>query len=216
MLSKVAIVESDKSFREAMAALIEAMGHETQGFAELAECVAAWDSNDFACVVVNSKRDGNAELDLLLPTIQRNQANRVILLTDCSSTSTVVRAIRGGLSNLLEHPFHFSKLREAVAEAIEEHASLLQAEGKQIAPEISQLLTPQEEDIAKLMLEGAAIKEIAARLDVSIRTIHYRKNEIYRKINVDSRAEAINILKLNTSASRLSTVSSPSTIPASV
>jgi len=203
MLSKIAVIEPDSSLREAIAALVESMGHEVSRFDSLDDYFTMPDQQEIAALVVNAKHDGVVEFERLLPMIQRQPNHRVVLLTDGTPTSMVVRAMRSGLSNLLEHPFPFIALREAIADAIQEHAKLLQAQGKQIAPEISELLTPQEEDIAVLMLEGASVKEIASKLDVSVRTIHYRKNEIYQKIGVTSRSQAIQTLKFKKMNSRL-------------
>lgn len=203
MSIKIAVVEQDSSFREAMSVLVESIGFTAVPFACLDDFISANENNTFASLVLSARRDGRDELEAILALVHRQPATRVVMLTDGSSTSMVVRAIRGGLSNLLEYPFNFSELTEAINEAVKEHANLIQALGKQIAPEICELLNPQEEDIATLMLEGASVKEIAAKLDVSVRTIHYRKNEIYRKIGAKTREQALKALKFKRVDARL-------------
>ncbi len=194
----VAVVEADQTACKAMQSLIDSMSFSSQLYSQLGDCLSDFDATEVACMVVGAERDGAAELGQLLPLLQQQPAARVILLTDGSPTSLVVKAMRAGVSCVLEHPFSFDDLVDALKTAIEENAEMLQAERKRLPEEISELLTRQEEDIAMLLVEGAATKEIAARLDLSVRTIHYRKNTIFKKIGAENRNQAIKMLTRQT------------------
>ncbi len=198
METTVAVVEADPTACKAMQSLIESMSVSSQTYSDLQACLREFDSTQTACLVVGAQRDGEAELGKLLPLLEQQPAARVILLTDGSPTALVVKAMRAGVSSVLEHPFAFADLVDAVKTAIEENAGRLQAERKRLPEEISELLTRQEEDIAMLLIEGAATKEIAARLDLSVRTIHYRKNTIFKKIGAENRNQAIKMLTRQT------------------
>ncbi|MBO9362387.1 MAG: response regulator transcription factor [Thermoflexus sp.] len=52
-------------------------------------------------------------------------------------------------------------------------------------------LTPRELEILRLLAEGLANKEIAARLGIRERTVKFHISSIYRKLNVVNRAEAV-------------------------
>jgi DNA-binding NarL/FixJ family response regulator len=52
-------------------------------------------------------------------------------------------------------------------------------------------LTPQERQVAQLVSEGLANKEIAARLFLSPRTIEYHLRKVFQKLGITSRAELI-------------------------
>ncbi len=54
-------------------------------------------------------------------------------------------------------------------------------------------LTPQENKIVALIEEGKTNKEIAAEIHVSISTIKTHINNIYKKMNVKSRVELLQI-----------------------
>lgn len=190
----VAIVEADGLARSAMQTLVESIGFSVRTYSQLDQCIAQFDATQMGCMIVGGQTDGETELTQLIPLLERQPAARVVLLTDGSPTTLVVKAMRAGISCVLEHPFSCNELVTAIELAIRENAGTLQAERKRLPEQISQLLTRQEEDIAMLLIDGAATKEIAAKLDLSVRTIHYRKNTIFKKIGASNRNQAIKLL----------------------
>ena len=52
-------------------------------------------------------------------------------------------------------------------------------------------LTAREIEVVKLVASGKADKEIAADLGISVRTVRYHVSNIFRKINVSTRARVI-------------------------
>ena len=56
------------------------------------------------------------------------------------------------------------------------------------------VLTSREIEIARLCCEGLLNKEIADRLNISQRTVETHKNNIFRKLNINSTAELIDLM----------------------
>lgn len=52
-------------------------------------------------------------------------------------------------------------------------------------------LSSREEQVAGLLVEGKSNKQIAQALDIAERTVEYYLKNIYEKLNVGSRVEAI-------------------------
>ena len=65
-------------------------------------------------------------------------------------------------------------------------------------------LSEREGEVASLLLQGKANKQIAAALGVAVRTVEFHLSRIYRKLDVDSRTEAV--LRLAETHLRESTV----------
>lgn len=58
-----------------------------------------------------------------------------------------------------------------------------------VRPKYADVLTPQEQRIAKLITEGKSNKEIASELFISLSTVKTHINNIYKKLGVGSRSE---------------------------
>jgi two-component system, NarL family, response regulator NreC len=52
-------------------------------------------------------------------------------------------------------------------------------------------LTPREREILKLLAEGLTVKEVATRLDLSVKTVEVHKHNLMKKIDVHDRGELI-------------------------
>lgn len=52
-------------------------------------------------------------------------------------------------------------------------------------------LTPREREILKLLAEGLSVKEIAAHLDLSVKTIEAHKFNLMRKLDIHNKAQLV-------------------------
>lgn len=52
-------------------------------------------------------------------------------------------------------------------------------------------LTPQETELLKLMVEGYNYKAAAVKLDITINTVSFHVRNIYAKLQVHSKSEAV-------------------------
>ena len=58
-------------------------------------------------------------------------------------------------------------------------------------PVLADLLTPREMEVLKAMGEGGSNKQIARQLDISLHTVKFYVEAVFRKLDAHSRAEAV-------------------------
>ncbi|HEX9924605.1 MAG TPA: protein kinase [Anaerolineae bacterium] len=76
----------------------------------------------------------------------------------------------------------------ALATAFREAAGLSVS---QTADKLVELLTPREQEVLKLIIEGKSNREIANKLTIELTTVKWYVTQIYHKLNVRSRVQAI-------------------------
>jgi WD40 repeat protein/serine/threonine protein kinase len=76
----------------------------------------------------------------------------------------------------------------AFAQALREAAALTNSAA---TTSLVELLTPREQEVLKLVIEGKSNREIADTLVIEISTVKSYINQLYRKLNVRSRVQAI-------------------------
>jgi len=186
---------SDDHTRQSIEILASAMGYTTRSDLTPQNIDEVLRHDESACIVLNS---GFLELKQALAwaeeIIRRQSDARIILLCSDCETREVVNAMRLGLSSVLEYPFSYAELEQAIHLAMEENRQRLQRLKNQLAPDVAALLNKQEQEIAQMLLEGAGTKQISVKLDLSIRTIHYRKKAMFRKLGACGRSAALETL----------------------
>jgi DNA-binding CsgD family transcriptional regulator len=73
----------------------------------------------------------------------------------------------------------------------------LRAAGARRRPAGNGSLTPQELRVAAAVARGAANREIAAELFLTVKTVEFHLRQIYRKLGVGSRAQLVATLAGN-------------------
>jgi DNA-binding NarL/FixJ family response regulator len=62
-------------------------------------------------------------------------------------------------------------------------------------PTPAEVLAPREREILELVANGYANKEIADKLSITLSTVCWYLHEIYKKLHVQSRVQAVNKLR---------------------
>lgn len=199
---RVAIIEDQRQIREGLAALIAG----TAGYS----CASIFPSMEEALASPWRESPDVALVDIRLPgmsgieglRILREKYPKVVLLmlTVFEDDDSIFAALCAGASGYLLKKTPPAKLLEGIREAVAGGAAM----SPEIAMRVIQLfrdlrppanapheLTPHEVRLLKLLVEGHSYKSAAAALGVAVSTINFHIQNIYSKLQVHSKSEAV-------------------------
>ncbi len=198
---RVAILDDDEEFREVLSVLL----NKSEGF----KCVATYQNctealtrieNDLPDILLldiempgRSGIESLKELKSIYPTVD------VMMLTVYSDSEKIFQSLRGGAVGYLLKKSPADKLLEAIKEAYDGGAPFsgevarkvlqyFQTPSQQVNPS---LLSEREKEVLEALIEGHGTKAIADKLFVSFHTVRFHLHNIYTKLHVNSRSEAV-------------------------
>jgi DNA-binding NarL/FixJ family response regulator len=198
----VAIVEDERRTREGLRELIEG----SEGFL----CMDAWGSMEDALASEWSTPLNVILLDLGLPGMsgiegipmlrKRCPGTALVVLTVYDDNDRVFRALCAGATGYLLKNTPPVKLLEGLRDAVNGGAPMSPEIARRVVdlfrkfhpPERANYdLTPHELRLLKLLVEGHSYKTAAVQLRVTINTIAFHIQNIYGKLQVHSKSEAV-------------------------
>jgi DNA-binding NarL/FixJ family response regulator len=199
---RVAIVEDERRTREGLRELIEG----SEGFL----CMNAWGSMEDALTSEWTMPLNVILLDLGLPGMsgiegipmlrKRCPGTALVVLTVYDDNDRVFRALCAGATGYLLKNTPPVKLLEGLRDAVNGGAPMSPEIARRVVdlfrkfhpPERANYdLTPHELRLLKLLVEGHSYKTAAVQLRVSINTIAFHIQNIYGKLQVHSKSEAV-------------------------
>jgi DNA-binding NarL/FixJ family response regulator len=199
---RVAIIEDDRVLREGLGMLING----TLGFA----CTGAYRSVEDALRSMSPPAPEVLLLDIQLPGMLGSEGVRVlqekypqleiIMLTVLAEQDKVFESICNGACGYLLKETPPAKLLDAIREAHQGGAPMSPEIARKVVklfqqtgpPEkFAEQLTPQELRLLKLLVQGYSYQRAADQLNISLNTVRDHVREIYRKLHVHSKSEAV-------------------------
>jgi len=193
----VAIVEDDPDIRR----LLELLLNGTPGF----HCHGAFESCETALERLSGNPPDLVLMDIGLPGISGIEGVRlfrkalphlpIIMLTVQEDSESVFRSLCEGAVGYLLKGTPPARLLEALREAHSGGAPMSAPIARMVVASFRKNsenpLTEREKEILALLCEGENYRTIAARLFISTNTVKTHIKNIYEKLHVNSRAEAV-------------------------
>ena len=199
---RVAIIEDLREIREGLSALING----TTGF----RCVAGYGTMEFALARIEKEKPDIILTDLGLPGMSGVEGiarlrlifpeTPIIALTIYDNDEQIFNALCSGANGYLLKNTPPARLLEALQEAAGGGAPMSPNIAARVVklfrefrpPEHSDYrLTPQETELLKLLVEGHHKKTAAREMGISIHTVSFHLKNIYEKLQVHSKSEAV-------------------------
>ncbi len=142
-------------------------------------------------------KGGMSGLEGIRPLRQKFPDAEIIMLTTFDDTDRVFKALCAGASAYLTKRTPFPRIVEAIQTVHRGGSYMSPTIARRIvdhfAPTESQssLLTPRQNQIAEGIVDGLSYKLIADKLMISTETVRDHIKKIYRKLQINSKAELI-------------------------
>lgn len=122
----------------------------------------------------------------------------MIMLTVHEDPDTIFQALQAGASGYLLKPVRTQELIAAVRDVFAGGAPMSSSIARKVVQAFQRKptageepLSPRETEVLELLAKGHAYKDIATALQLSYGTVHTYIERIYKKLHVQSRAQAV-------------------------
>lgn len=191
----VAIIDDDPAARASLAALIDSLDMDCHASASAEEFLERGIEASPSCVVLDLCLPGLNGLDLLERLAAFGDAPPVIFVTGFATIPLAVKMMRDGAYHVLEKSCRTQELKDSIRMAVARH-HLLQKQ-RQLTRQIKERfdsLSEVEWQVVKGMAEGIPNAQLAEQLSLGLRTIEKRRQQIFRKLDVDNLPAFIQLL----------------------
>jgi two-component system response regulator NreC len=196
MAIHVLLADDHRMVRQALKALLEREGFETSGEA---------DDGEQAIRLAKERRPDVAVLDVAMPVLNGLDAaqeikkvsprTKTILLTMHAERQYILRALRAGAKGFV--------LKTHAAEDLVHALREVSRGGTYLSPEVSRTLmqayqekaelrpdplSPRERRVVQLIAEGQSTKQVAALLNISVKTAETHRARVMTKLNIHQTA----------------------------
>lgn len=197
---RVVVIEDLPNYRSALQVLLNG----SEGF----ECAGAYENAEIAIKEISMMQPDIALVDINLPgmnginliSVIRNKFPDILCMicTAYDEDEKVFNALEAGAHGYILKSTSPAKILEAIIDlknggspmSNEIARKVVMAFNKKSNPQLDQL-SAREKEILELLVRGLLYKEIAASVGISIETVKRHCFNIYQKLHVSNRSEAI-------------------------
>jgi len=188
----VFLVDDDPAVLRSLASLVKVVFPRVETYGSATEFLDAYRPGRPGCLVLDVAMPGMSGLELQRKLTEDKIGLPVVFMTAHANVQMAVGAIQAGAVDFLEKPFHEQELWDGIRKAIDLDAQNRRRKTRRLeADKQMARLTAGERKVLDLILDGKINKEIAAQLQLSIRTIEDRRAKLMKKMEADSVAKLV-------------------------
>lgn len=188
----VFIVDSDVETRKKTCGVVHSMKLRYEVYTLAQDFLDKYEPQHPGCAILEVRLPDISGLQLQQQLSQRTPGIPVIFLASHASVPVVVRAIQQGAVNFLQKPAEEQELWDTIQRALqidrERRATVAEIESLRRQLE---LLTAKELEVLAMMGEEKGTRTIARELEVSVRTIEFRRSRMLEKLQLTSPVQLV-------------------------
>lgn len=201
MIRVAIIIENEERQRE-LKNFLEAQPELTCSFAvgsvdKFQQMAKAYSNLQLVIIDINEEA-----LSKILPSQLRkikeiNSGTELLILADREDTRQVISWLRAGVVGYLPKHTTLGEIKEAIMGIRHGEARITPFMVRQMLDflrakaDIEEVLTEREKEIVQCLVEGMSYKLIACQLNIALDTVRYHLRNIYKKLQVNSKAQVI-------------------------
>ena len=202
------VVDDDRDARNAMQALLAQAGYRVKTYASAGAFLDSCRPGDDGCLITDVRMPGTGGFELLARLATAGNALPAIVVTGQGDIAMAVQAMRAGAVDFIEKPTDPDVLLACVERALRQAASPAQRAAWRAAAAMRVAgLTGREREVMDLVVAGHANKEIAARLQISRRTVETHRATVMKKMGAELLSD---LVRLEMAARGEKNISTPS------
>ncbi|MFK7994279.1 MAG: response regulator transcription factor [Granulosicoccus sp.] len=195
----VFILDDNDEFRESTAFLLDAMGYQVEHFGVYEKLFAAIDvlpEEQPVCLLLDIRMPQLSGLDVHDLMHEQYIDIPVIYMTAHGDVPLAVSAMRKGALTFLEKPLDDDELQGALNQALSaevqgRRCTVAERAAVDETRKMMETLTPRELDVTRCIVNELSNKEIAAELNISIKTVELHRSRAMQKLQAKNAAQLI-------------------------
>lgn len=195
MQPEVLIVDDEEGVRQSLASVLSTYDLETSSACTAREGIEIVRTRSVGCVLLDVRMpelDGLAALRLIHAI---KPGLPVIIITGHADVPMAVQAMKDGAHDFVEKPISDEVLVASIESALARHRrDAVQDPLLNGILERYATLTPREQAVASLVMDGYSSAAIAATLEISVRTVDHHRASILAKMQATSLPQLLRFL----------------------
>ncbi len=181
------VIDDHESVRHALGEMLSVFGFTVETYDSADTFLQAIDQRGSGCVVADVRMPGTDGIELVRELGRRKIALPIVLISGHADVPMAVAAIKSGAEDFIEKPVDDTQLVAAINRAL---ARTFEQQDLRKSQEALGLkfarLTPRQVEIFDLVVQGFTSHAIAAKLNISVRTVESYRAEIMEKMQAES------------------------------
>jgi len=188
------VVDDDAAVRDSLRWVIESNGWKVEAHPSAEAFLNSYTPNRLGCLILDVRMPGMSGPELQKLLNERQCSLPIIFISAHGTVPTAVRAMQAGAVDFILKPYNNVTLLERIDKCVErarQHTDI-NRQGNVTRERLAQL-TAREREVLELVVTGKSNKQMAAELQISIKTVEAHRAKIMRKLQVHSLAELVSL-----------------------
>ncbi|HEX6846834.1 MAG TPA: response regulator transcription factor [Chitinophagaceae bacterium] len=204
---KVAIVEDNDHFRVALETIVSQEKDLTLAgsYTSAEKALTALEQSPPDIAIVDISLPGMRGTELIVRLKDKIRQTQFMVCTIHDDNDTIFEALKSGASGyIVKDPITKEEILKAIRDLYNGGSPMspfiarkvIGTFQKPVINDVNSLLSGREKEVLELVSQGLLYKEIAIRLTISTETVKKHLKNIYQKLHVQNKVEALNKFRL--------------------